>query len=165
MKRVLAVTVLLATMGCLPPREPSPPSPETLVGMTLAALELGDVGAAAQHARALPAEDTSPSGRRALLLRAVVGLDPRNPVRAPNQAADAAARYTATAPDPLDAALGRFLYGMALDLGAAPVGGMTKETELPRLKGPTLASRLEELELSVKQLRGELARIQATLKS
>jgi hypothetical protein len=42
---------------------------------------------------------------------------------------------------------------------------MTKGTELPRLTGPTLASRLEELELSVKQLRGELARIQATLKS
>lgn len=166
MNRALTVTVLLATMGCVPQRESTPPSPETLMGMTLAALELGDLGAAARHARELPMDDSTPAGRRALLLRALVGLDPRNPGRAPNQAADAAARYTAGSPDPLDAALGRLLYGIALDLGADPaIGAKSTADDLPKLTGPTVASRLSELERVVKDLKGELARIQATLKS
>jgi len=165
MTRALLCMVALAATGCVPPREPAP-SPESRMTLTLAALERGDLDAAARHARALPDDDTSAPGRRALLLRALVGLDPRNPVRAPNQAAHAAARYTASAPDPLDAALGRLLYGLAIDLGATPTGGaMVADGDLPRLSGPTVAGRLEALERVVKELRSELARIQATLKS
>jgi hypothetical protein len=166
MNRALTVTVLLATMACAPSREPAPPGPETLMGLTLTALDRGDFDEAAGHARLLPVGDTTPAGRRALLLRALVGLDPRNGARAPNQAADAAARYTAAAPDPLDAALGRLLYSIALDLGADPsVGASATTAELPRLSTPTIASRLTDLERVVKNLRGELERIQATLKS
>jgi hypothetical protein len=166
MKRVLTGVVLLTVLGCVPPPESATPHPEALLALTLDALERGDLNAAARHARSLPTTDTSPRGRRALLLRALVGLDPRNPVRAPNQAADAAARYAASASDPLDAAVGRLLYGLAVDLGAVPTGGgVSAGGELPRLRGPTVAARLEALERVVKELRGELARIQATLKS
>lgn len=165
MRRASTCIALLALAACVPVREPAP-SPESLMTLTLTALERGDLDAAARHARALPVDDTSARGRHALLLRALVGLDPRNRVRAPNQAADAAARYAATASDPLDAALGRLLYGLSVDLGAAPSGGgVVAGGELPRLTGPTVAGRLEELERVVKELRTELARIQATLKS
>jgi hypothetical protein len=58
------------------------------------------------------------------------------------------------------------LYSLAVDLGAVPTGGGgTAGAELPRLRSPTVAARLEELERVVRELRGELARIQATLKS
>jgi hypothetical protein len=166
MRHLLTCIVLLTLVGCVPRRESATPSPETLMALTLDALERGDLNAAARHARSLPTTNTSPRGRQALLLRALVGLDPRNPVRAPNQAAHAAARYAASAPDPLDAALGRLLYSLAVDLGAVPTGGGgTAGAELPRLRSPTVAARLEELERVVRELRGELARIQATLKS
>jgi len=159
------VMVSLALAGCVPAPESSP-SPETLMARTLEALDRGDLDAAAQHARALPDDDTSRAGRRALLLRALVGLDPRVPARAPNQAAAAAARYAATAPDALDAALGRLLYSLAIDLGAKPMGGgPAGRGDLPQLRGPTVAARLAELERVVKELRTELARIQATLRS
>jgi hypothetical protein len=164
MRRVLACGALVALAACVPPREPAAPNPETLMALTVDALERGDLDAAARHARSLPTTDTSVRGRQALLLRALVGLDPRNRVRAPNQAADAAARYATSARDPLDAALGRLLYGLAVDLGAVPTGA-TAAGELPRLPNPTLAARIEELERVVRELRGELARIQATLKS
>jgi hypothetical protein len=166
MTRVLTGLGLLAVLGCAPHGRSAAPGPETVMALTLDALERGDLNAAARHARSLPTADTSPRGRQALLLRALVGLDPRNPVRAPNQAADAAARYAASARDPVDAALGRLLYGIAVDLGAVPTeGGATSGGALPRLRQPTMAARLQELERVVKELRGELARIQATLKS
>lgn len=166
MTRLLTyVMVAVALAGCVPAPDSSP-SPETLMVRTLEALDRGDLDAAARHARALPVDDTSPAGRRALLLRALVGLDPRAPARAPNQAADAAARYAASAPDALDAALGRLLYSLAIDLGAEPMGSAPAgRGDLPQLRGPTVAARLAELERVVKELRTELARIQATLKS
>jgi hypothetical protein len=156
--------LLLWTLGCARPAglNPAPTEPLTLA---LAALERGDLTRATLHAEAVPPDEGSATSRQALLLRTLLALDPRNPARAPERAAALATQYVDGAEDPWDAALGRFLYSMALDLGAPPEAGTSTGAAMPRLAGPPLAARLQELERSLARLRGELARIQATLKS
>lgn len=158
--RLGALALLLGTGGCVTTPSPARPAPAARVDLALQALERGDLRQARRHLDAVPESDSTAPGRRAMLVRALVALDPRNPDRSPTRGAALAARYVATAPDPLDAAVGRFLYAVALDLGAPSPGAAAPA----RLSGPTLAGRLAELEQAVARLRSELARIQETLK-
>lgn len=155
----------VAAVGCAPLRTDPGPSPSDRVDQALAALADGDLRLAQRYAEAVPEGDTTEAGRQALLVRAMVALDPRSPSRSPGQGAELAARYAAAAPNEADAALGRFLYALALDLGAKPPATSAAAAEaMPQLAGPSLAGRLVELERAVARLRSELARIQETLK-
>jgi hypothetical protein len=156
--RSAAALLLLAAGGCAAGPAPQAPSPTTLFAQALDATEAGNIPLAVKRLDAIP--DSSSLSRQALLLKALLALDPRNPSRAPGQAADLAAQYSATARNRVDAALGTFLYAMALDLGAPPDSGASSL----HLPARTLASRLQELEQAVARLRTELARIQETLK-
>ena len=159
MRTGLALTLLLAASACTPVRRQAEPAPRDLLIQALGALEAGDVRLAFQRANAIPV-DSSAASRQVLLLRALLALDPRNPDRAPDQGAAFAARYVASANDRSDAAIGIFLYALALDLGAPP----DTTAGLPQLAVRPLATRLQELERAVARLRTELARIQETLK-
>lgn len=157
--------VAAAVWSCATARTDPRPVPADQLSLALQALEAGDVRLAQRYAEALPDDDSTELGRRTLLVRALLALDPRSTDRAPARGAALAARYVATAPDPLDAVLGRFLYAVALDLGAkAPAGAPAGAAALPQLGGPSLAGRLVELEQAVARLRSELTRIQETLK-
>lgn len=159
MRPGLALTLLLAASACTPVRRQAEPAPRDLLIQALGALEAGDVRLAFQRANAIPV-DSSPASRQVLLLRALLALDPRNPDRSPDQGAAFSARYVASANDRADAAIGIFLYALALDLGAPP----DTTAGLPQLAVRPLATRLQELERAVARLRTELARIQETLK-
>jgi hypothetical protein len=153
---------ILVVGACAAPRSAhqTAPAPADRLRAALAAHEAGDVPLAAKHAAAIVPDTSTRAGRLALLLQALVALDPRNPGRAPQRGATLAAQYLAAAHDEGDAALGRFLYAMALDQGATP----DTSAGLPQLSGRPLAHRLQELERAVARLRTELARIQETLK-
>jgi hypothetical protein len=155
----LAVALLLTAGACAPARPAPQPAPRDVLLQALGALEAGDVRLAFRRANAIP-EDSSADSRQVVLLRALLALDPRNPDRSPDEGAALAARYLAGAKDRQDAALGIFLYALAVDLGAPP----DTTSGLPELAARPLATRLQELERAVARLRTELQRIQETLK-
>jgi hypothetical protein len=159
MRTGLVLTVILGAGACAPGQRRSEPAPRDLLVQALGALEAGDVRLAFERANAIPA-DSSAASRQVLLLQALLALDPRNPDRSPEQGAALSARYVASANDRADAAVGIFLYALALDLGAAP----DRAAGLPQLAVRPLATRIQELERAVARLRTELARIQETLK-
>jgi hypothetical protein len=154
------VPLLLAAGGCVLARPTTQSRPADPLERVLEAQASGDVALAAARAAALRPDTSSAAGRTALLLQALLALDPRNPARSPKQGAALAARYLETNPNDVDAAVARFLYAMALDLGAVP----DTANGLPQLDRAALANRLQELERAVQRLRAELARIQETLK-
>jgi hypothetical protein len=160
MRRAVLVPLLLAAGGCVLARPLVEPQPVTLMESALKAHEAGDVELAASRAAAAAADTSSTVWRTALLLQALSALDPRNPARSPKQGAAFAARYLETDPNDVNAAVARFLYTMALDLGAVP----DTANGLPQLDRLAMANRLQELERAVVRLRAELARIQETLK-
>jgi hypothetical protein len=159
MRTRLPLTLIVLASACAPAPRRSEPAPRDLLVDALGALEAGDVRLAFERANAIPM-DSSAASRQVLLLRALLALDPRNPDRSPGQGAALAARYVAGAHNRSDAAIGIFLYALALDLGAAP----DSTAGLPQLAGRPLATRIQELERAVARLRTELARIQETLK-
>jgi len=153
------LALLLAAGACTPAPRRAEPAPRDLLVQALGALEAGDVRLAFERANAIPV-DSSAASRQVVLLRALLALDPRNPDRSPEQGAALAARYVSSANDRSDAAIGIFLYALALDLGAP----QDTTAGLPHLPVRPLAARLQELERAVARLRTELARIQETLK-
>jgi hypothetical protein len=159
MTRAWLAPLLLAAGACALARPAAAPGPTDRMESAIAAQEAGDVERAASLTAAI-ADTSSEVGRTALLLQALLALDPRNPQRSPKRGAALAARYLETDPDDLNAAVARFLYAMALDLGAVP----DTADGLPQLDRRALANRLQELERAVLRLRAELARIQETLK-
>jgi hypothetical protein len=155
----MAGALALAVAACAVAPATREPAPADAYAGAIEALDAGNVALAAQRAER-GATDSSADGRHLLLLRAWLALDPRNPARQPERGATLAVRYIAGARDRADAALGMFLYAVALDLGAPP----DASAGLPRLPARPLADRLQELERAVARLRSELARIQETLK-
>jgi hypothetical protein len=150
--------VLLAA-GCALAAPSREPAPADAIAQSLQALDSGNVVQAARRAD-LSTPDSTRDGRRLLLLQTLLSLDPRNPAREPETGAELAARYIAGARDRDDAALGMFLYAVAVDLGATP----DTSAGMPRMPIRSLAGRLQELERAIARLRTELARIQETLK-
>ncbi|HET7039700.1 MAG TPA: hypothetical protein VFH97_07420, partial [Gemmatimonadales bacterium] len=120
MRRALLASLLLAAGACALARPAQQPRPADYLESALEAQAAGDIELAAARAAAVGADESSAVGRMALLLQAMLALDPRNPERSPKQGAVLAARYLETGQDGANAAVARFLYAMALDLGAAP---------------------------------------------
>jgi len=131
----------------------------------LDALDGGDLSGALRHLEAAAEFGDGGIARQARLLGAAVALDPRNPSRDPNLAARLAGPTAGDAGSEWEAALGRTLYSIALDLGAGQAA-VSSETaaDLPHLTAPSLAARMQKLESTVAELRKELERIRETLK-
>jgi len=140
-------------------------TPAEHVQVGLDALDGGDLGGAMRHLEAAAKHGDGAVARQARLLGAAVALDPRNPARDPNLAARLAGRTAGDPGSAWEAALARTLYSIALDLGAGQAA-VSSETaaDLPHLAAPSLASRMQQLESTVAELRRELERIRETLK-
>lgn len=114
---------LVAAAGCGALRSPgSAPEAAERLRAGAAALEEGDFTAAEADLRWAAARcGAGQYGREALLMLAVVHLDPRNPSRAPSLAADYAGRYLLRAETPPELrSLGRAVYLLALEHGGQP---------------------------------------------
>lgn len=157
----------------------------------IAAVEAGDFAQATTRLQWLAARcETGDYGRRAVLLLAALGIDPRNPDASSDEAARLAARYLGLpriGPD--DRVLAETLYLLALDRGAgipAPpeeaeirgteaVRGVAvrfhgcgrqlpaDEVALPELPGPTTTNRVSRLRAERDSLQDRLTSLEAEL--
>jgi hypothetical protein len=155
--------VLMTAAACVPPGAPPPSGPNRL-DQALDALARNEVRTATLHLRFVADSGRTERLRRtATLLLAVLSLDPRNPARDPDRAAQLAARYVAGANNEAETELGRALYLVALDLGA-DARKVAGAPAVPDLRRPPVADRLRDLEREIASLRDELERIRKTLK-
>jgi hypothetical protein len=160
---ILWPILILALPGCAPPQSVPTVTPEERLGIGLAAWQMGDYRLAELELSQLATDPPTPEfGQRARLFLAAIELDPRNQTREPsNSAALAAELLSDPAVSRSNSSLGEILYLLARDLGAA---APPDTTQLPRLPGTPIASRLHKLQLELDEQRKETTRLQQELK-
>jgi hypothetical protein len=175
---VLAVT-LSAASGCATfagNREPDPAG-DLAAGLEASAAE-DFAGARALLLPVYRQHWASPVGQQALLALAALEVDPRNPERRPEAAAELLARYLGIEAAPeWTVPVAESLYLVALELGGEPAAARVeadaaREAELrpeaptrhlPQLPGPTVPARLAAAGEAQDRLREERDEVQRRL--
>ncbi len=162
---LLLVLSLGAGLACARARPGGPraPGPEQRLAQSLASLDSGQYAQATRELQALAQMyPNRPLGREALLATAAAELDPRNPERQLDQGAALMGQYlqSAAASD-WTRPVAQTLYLLSLELGATTERAQQAEADaararaqasrasaraLPDLPGPSIATRMSDLE-------------------
>lgn len=169
----LTLFVLVSAAGCAlrrPAAQPSGPRPEDRLQQALTVLDSGNYAGATRQLLALT--QTYPNtavGRAALLNAAAAELDPRNPDRQLDQGATLLANYLQRSPptDWTEHAVESF-YLLAQEVGAssarieqAQAAVARAQAAVPRLPGPPLSARLEDVQKERDRLAARVRELEA----